>query len=196
MGMAGKAGLVGYFDAPADKPAIVEFINFQEARTTMRILPYGLAHANTVNKIGADKFEGKGLAIQWVEVEGPLFDSWPPESHRRIFGDLPQNPAPIYNQSKRVEVVSKEPEADAERILRSFARRAFRRTVTDADIAPFMKLVKARLAEKQSFEQAVRVGLMGVMVSPDFLFLREKTGKLDGLRPGKPSVFLSLEYDA
>src|SRR5208282_1188108 len=47
------------------------------------------------------------------------------------------------------------------------------------DLKPFMKLVKTRLAEKNSFEQAVRVGLMGVMVSPDFLFLREKTGKLD-----------------
>jgi hypothetical protein len=178
-GMAGTANLIGYFDAPADKPAIVEFINFQEPRTTMRILPYGLAHANTVNKIGADKYDGKGLAVQWVEVEGPLYDKWPPESHRRIFGDLPQKPAPIYNQPKRVEVTSKDAEADAERILRAFARRAFRRAVTDTDLKPFMKLVKTRLADKHSFEQAVRVGLMGVMVSPDFLFLREKAGKLD-----------------
>ncbi len=178
-GMAGTANLIGYFDAPADKPAIVEFINFQETRTTMRILPYGLPHANYVHKIGADKYEGKGLAVQWIDVEGPLYDSWPPESHRRIFGDLPQKPAPIYNQSKRVEVTSKDPEADAERILRAFTRRAFRRTVTDDDLKPLMKLVKALLAENYSFEQAVRVGLMGVMVSPDFLFLREKAGKLD-----------------
>jgi hypothetical protein len=178
-GMAGTSHLIGYFDAPADKPAIVEFINFQEPRTTMRILPYGLPGANTVHKIGADKFEGKGLAIQWVEVEGPLYDKWPPESHRRIFGDLPQKLAPIYNYPKRVEVTSKDPEADAERIIRAFARRAFRRAVTDDEIKPFMKLVKTRLADKHSFEQAVRVGLMGVMVSPDFLFLREKAGKLD-----------------
>src|SRR5262249_46251952 len=51
--------------------------------------------------------------------------------------------------------------------------------VTDDDVKPFVELVKARLAEKHSFEQAVRVGLMGVLVSPEFLFLREKPGKLD-----------------
>ena len=132
-----------------------------------------------MHKIGADKYTGPGLAVQWVEVEGPLHDTWPPESHRRIFGDLPQKPAPIYNNSKRVEVVSKNPEADAERILRDFARRAFRRAVTDDDVKPFLALVKAKLAAKHSFEQAMRVGLTAILVSPDFLFLREKPGKLD-----------------
>ena len=57
-------------------------------------LPYGLPGARPVNKIGADKYDGPGLAVQWVEVEGPLHDAWPPASHRRIFGDLPQKPAP------------------------------------------------------------------------------------------------------
>jgi hypothetical protein len=175
MGMVGKNHLVGYFDAPAEKPAILEFVDFLEARSTIRILPYGLASAQTVHKIGADKYEGPGLAVQWVEVEGPLHKSWPPESHRRIFGDLPQMPAPNY----RIEVVSKNPEADAERILRTFARRAFRRAVTDDDLKPFLTLVKSKLAAKHSFERAVRVGLMGIVVSPEFLFLREKPGKLD-----------------
>lgn len=177
MGMSGTNRLVGYFDAPADKPKVVEFIESLQPRSTIRIHPYGLAGATTVHKIGADKYEGKGLAVQWVEVEGPLHDTWPPESHKRIFGDLPQKPAPIYNYSKRVEVTSKDPEADADKILRSFARRAFRRAVTDDDVKPFVKLVKNRMEKKYSFEQAMRVGLMAVMVSPDFLFLRERTAK-------------------
>src|SRR5262249_5723461 len=145
----------------------------------VRISPYGLAGAQTVTKVGGDKYEGPGLAVQYVEVEGPLHDMWPPECHRRIFGDLPQAPAPIYNYPKRVEVVSKNPQVDAERILRSFVRRAFRRTVTDADIKPYLELVQQKLGEKQSFEQAVRVALKAVLVSPDFLFLREKPGRLD-----------------
>src|SRR5262249_34822761 len=102
-----------------------------------------------------------------------------PASHRRLFGALPQKSSPVSNNSKRVEVVSSNPAADAERILRNFARRAFRRTVTDADVKPFLDLVKAKLAANHSFERAVRVGLMAIMVSPDFLFLREKPGKLD-----------------
>jgi hypothetical protein len=39
--------------------------------------------------------------------------------------------------------------------------------------------VESRLAEGYSFEQAVRVALKGVMVSPEFLYLREKPGQLD-----------------
>ncbi|HLW68405.1 MAG TPA: DUF1592 domain-containing protein [Gemmataceae bacterium] len=171
--------LVNYYDVPPDKPTIVEFVDHFEARNHFRISPYGLANAQTVSKVGAEKYDGPGLAVQWVEVEGPLHDRWPPESHRRIFGDLPQAPVPDRNFSKRVEVVSKDPEADAQRILRNFARRAFKRAVTDADIHPVLALVKEKLAVKQSFEQAVRVGLKAILVSPDFLFLREKPGRLD-----------------
>jgi Paraquat-inducible protein B len=119
------------------------------------------------------------MALQWVEVEGPLFDSWPPSSHRHLFGDLPQAPAPTPEYGKRVEVVSKQPMVDAERILRSFARRAFRRPVTDEDLKPFLARVKAKLDAKATFEQAMRVGLKAVLVSPHFLFMQEKPGKLD-----------------
>src|SRR5260370_25918973 len=173
--MGTKNHLVGYFDVPADKPDIVEFVDHFEARSTIRLHPYGLANAQIVTRMGAEKYEGAGLAVQWIEVEGPLHDTWPPASHRRIFGDLEQKAAP----GDRLEVVSKNPEADAERILRDFTRRAYRRTVTDGDVKPFVDLVKKKLAEKQSFQQAVRLGLNAVMVSPDFLFLREKPGKLD-----------------
>lgn len=177
--MGTKNHLVGYFDAPADKPTIVEFTDNLEARSTIRIHPYGLAPSGVVHKIGADKYEGPGLAIQYVEVEGPLHDTWPPTSHSRIFGDLPQGKAATYNRPNRVEVISKNPEVDAERILRAFAQRAFRRSVTDSEVEPFLTLVKARLAAKYSFEQAVRVGLKAILVSPRFLFIQEKPGKLD-----------------
>ena len=178
-GMGGAPGhLVGYFDAPIDKPKVFEFIEHVEPHTGFSILPYGLAGAGQVDKIGADKWDGPGLAVQWVEIEGPLNDIWPPESHRRIFGDLPQAKSSD-NYGDRFEVVSTDPLADAERIIRNFARRAFRRSVTDDDIKPFVALVDAKLTEKRSFEQAVRCGLLGVMVSPDFLFFRESAGKLD-----------------
>lgn len=132
--MGTKNHLVGYFDAPADKPKVFEFVDHFEARNHIRISPYGLATAQTVHKIGADKYTGSGLAVHWVEVEGPLHDEWPPESHKRIFGDLPQVIVPTRNGEKRLEVTSKSPEVDAARVLRNFARRAFRRTVTDEEI--------------------------------------------------------------
>jgi len=177
--MTGKQHLVSYFDAPADKSDISEFVDYLDARNTIRILPYGLASAQEVDKIGADQFNGPGLAIDWIEVEGPLNEEWPPASHRLIFGDLAQASAPMKNQPARVEVVSSDPLVDAQRLLRRFCRRAFRRTVVDNDVAPFVQLVNSKLNEGQSFEQAMRVGLTAVMVSPQFLFLPEKPGTLD-----------------
>jgi hypothetical protein len=177
--MGTKNHLVGYFDVPPDRPTVIEFVEHLDARSTIRIEPYGLANAQTVDHIGAEKYKGTGLAVQWVDVEGPLHDTWPPDSHRRIFGELPQQAAPEADHPSRVEVVSEEPLADAERILRGFVRRAFRRTVTTEDVQPFLDLVKKKLAQKRSFEEAVRVGLEAVLVSPGFLFLREKPGRLD-----------------
>ena len=175
----GLSGLVGYFDAPPDAPKIVEFVRYIEPRTTIAILPYGLGHANTISKIGAEKWDGPGLAIQFVDVEGPLNSSWPPPSHRGLFGDLKQVKAPAYNFSNRVEVSSEKPKEDAERILRRFATKAFRRPVTDADVKPYLEIVTAKLNDKYSFELAMRAALKGILLAPDFLFLRETPGKLD-----------------
>ncbi len=177
--MATKNWLVGYFDAPPGEPKVIEFVEHLEARNTINLLPYGLASAQAVHKVGADAWKGPGLAIQWIEVEGPLHDTWPPASHRRIFGDLPQGPSPIRNQRNRIEVVSKNPQADARTVLTNFARRAFRRTPTAAEVEPYVDLVKAKRAEGRTFEQAVRVGLLAILVAPEFLFLQEKPGPLD-----------------
>lgn len=177
--MTGKQHLVSYFDAPADKSAVIEFVDYLDARNTIRILPFGLASAQAVHKIGADQFDGPGLAIDWIEVEGPLNSDWPPASHRLIFGDLLRKSAPGYNQSDRVEVISSNPLVDAEQILGRFCRRAFRRSVTVDDVKPFLTLVKAKLDDGRSFEQAMRVALTAVMVSPQFVFLREESGRLD-----------------
>jgi hypothetical protein len=174
-----KNHLIGYFDAAPDEPTLIEFVDRLEARSTIRLHPYGLATAHVVNPIGADKYEGPGLAVQWIEVEGPLHDTWPPPSHRGIFGELAQAAAPDSNHADRVEVVSTNPEADARLILRGFVRRAFRRAVTDEDVKPYVELVLKKLSEGRTFEQAVRVALSAVMVSPEFLFLREKPGPLD-----------------
>jgi hypothetical protein len=171
-------GLVGYFDAPADKPTVFEFVSRFEPRSAVSILPYGLGNAVSNFPGKAPKYPGPGLAVHWVEVEGPLYESWPPPSHRALFGELAQEPLP--KDRSFLEVVSKNPVSDAERLLRGLVRRAFRRDVSDAEIRPFVDLVKVRLEEKDSFEQAMRAGFSAVMTSPEFLFLDERPGKLDG----------------
>jgi hypothetical protein len=177
--LTGKSGLIGYFDAPPDEPTVFEFVRHMEPRTTISMLPYGLAGANIVKQTGGEKWEGPGLAIQYVDVEGPLHESWPPESHRRIFGNLPQKNVPGFNFRDRVEVVSEQPLIEAERILKNFVQRAYRRTVTADDVAPFLNVFQDKLNDGYTFELAVRAALKGVLISPEFLFLRERPGKLD-----------------
>ncbi len=163
--------LIDYFAVPADTPTVIEFTEQLEPENRIRILAEGLpALPPAVEKIGADKYTGPGLVIQWVDVEGPILESWPPPSHKAIFGDLKQTRI----SPERFEVVSPQPMVDAERILRNFARRAFRRPITDEDIRPFLVRVKSKLDQNVGFEQAMRVGLKGILVSPDFLFLREQ----------------------
>jgi mono/diheme cytochrome c family protein len=73
--LTGTTGLISYFDAPLDKPTVFEFVRYMEPRTSIRMLPYGLASAQTVKKVGGEKWDGPGLAIQFVEVEGPLHET-------------------------------------------------------------------------------------------------------------------------
>ena len=175
--LTGKSGLVGYFDAPADGPTVFEVDRYMEPHTTITILPYGLANSSTVHKIGADKCNGPGLAIQWVEVEGPLNDlaaGEPSPPLRRPAAEA--RPAEL----RRPRGGRLGPAAGRRRTHpHAFARRAFRRAVTADDVTPFLALVKAKLADGYTFEQAIRAALKGVLVSPDFLFLRETPGKLD-----------------
>ena len=172
--------IMGYYQVPPGKPTMIEFTERLEPKTFARIVVDGLGVIPPdVEKVGAKNYKGPGLVVQWVDIEGPLHDMWPPASHRKVFGDLPQVSAPTAADKDRVEVVSKDPLNDAKRLLKDFMRRAFRRTVTDEEVKPFLARVKAKLDARMSFEQAMRVGLKAVLVSPDFLFLRERPGKLD-----------------
>ena len=176
--LTGKTGLVGYYDAPPDTPREYVLERYMEPHSTLMLLPYGLPNSATVHKVGAENWNGPGLAIQYIEVEGPLNPVWPPESHRRHFGDMPQRVFRT-NNGDRCEVTSENPRTDAETVLTSFIARAFRRDVAPEDVAPYLEIVEQKLSSGYSFEQAVRAALKGVMIAPDFIFLRERVGKLD-----------------
>ncbi|TVQ02953.1 MAG: DUF1592 domain-containing protein, partial [Planctomycetaceae bacterium] len=180
MSAAAQQYLIGYFSVPPGEPRVIEFTEQMESGLTIRIIADGLgATPPQIEKVGAENYDGPGLLVQWVDIEGPIIDSWPPESHRRIFGDLEQVTVRGADDARRREVRSSEPLVDAERILLAFARRAFRRAVTPAEIQPYLARVERQLEQGHSFEQAMRVALKGVLLAPDFLFLRERPGKLD-----------------
>ena len=62
--------------------------------------------------------------------------------------------------------------ACAQKILATLARRAYRRSVTDEDVAPLMKMYNEG-REGADFDQGVEAAVEAVLVSPNFLFMRE-----------------------
>lgn len=108
------------------------------------------------------------LQIEWIEIEGPIQPEWPPPSHRALF----------FAGDERADV------AYAEEIFARLLPRAYRRPVRKEEIAAIVAVVEeARTKGKQSFSEAMRIGLQRVLCSPGFLFLGEPTGKHVGPRP-------------
>ncbi len=111
---------------------------------------------NDPNRANRDR----NLVVQSITVEGPL-DAPPPslpETHRRIFICEP--------------TPGNEP-ACARKIIRHFARRAFRRPVADEEVARLAKLADSARRDGESFEQSIKLALEAVLVSPHFLFRGE-----------------------
>lgn len=99
--------------------------------------------------------------LDWLEIEGPLYEQWPPRSHEGIF----------FKGDGAEETLSY-----AREIFARFTPRAWRRPVPDQEIEPIIGIVKNELAHGQTFLEAIRVGLTAVLTSPKFLYLFEPGG--------------------
>jgi hypothetical protein len=95
------------------------------------------------------------VAIDWIEVRGPIFSS-EIDATQRVFVSRPQGG------------VTKEQAART--ILTRFAPRAFRRPVGNDEIARYLALFENASERGDSFEDAVGLALTGILVSPHFLF--------------------------
>ena len=151
----------GIFDAPPEKPAIFELDEYLPQKGTMKPIPFGIGSHETKEGI---EYTGQGVAFPWVEIEGPILDTWPPIGRQHLLGDVDLKAGTL---------------ADANKALSWLAARAFRHGITDADVAPYLALTKSALDAGKSFEEALRAGIKGVLCSPDFLFFKESPVALD-----------------
>lgn len=116
-----------------------------------------------------------GLAMQWMEVEGPILTTWPSPGHHVLFDDLPTRRK---DKHAKVEVVSKDP-ADAERLLRRFMEKAYRQPFTDEDVQSFLHVIEGARKAGSDFADSMIAGYTAVLCSPKFVCLEEKPGHLD-----------------
>lgn len=177
----GNRRFMGIYDVTGtpEEPRVIEFTTFLAAGETIHVLPW--IYPNYVSWIDKNQ-PAPGVAIVWAETHGPLDQSFPGEAQKRLFGDLKtitmmEGPS-VYNRHRRGLrshfVESSAPREDAERIIREFAPRAFRRPVDDVLVDQFVQLTLSRLDEGATFEQAVRTGVTAVLCSPHFLLINRE----------------------
>jgi hypothetical protein len=193
---------IGYFDAPSLRPTVYEREVWLNRGESLKV-----NFASQWPRAAIDgwltKYVGPAVAIDWLDVEGPLHAQWPPPSHRRLFGRLPLVPLPdsrtephplprtpplqVFDISRNqpgkyafaTAVPTARPSTDAALLLGDFLPRAFRRPVSAAEVARYVGLVKKQLDADRYFEEAMRAACKAALCSPDFLFLREMPGQLD-----------------
>jgi hypothetical protein len=102
---------------------------------------------------------GGAGGIQVIGPFNPLSEVPDSPSRRRIFVCRPA--------SEAQEV------GCATEILRNLARRAFRRPVTDADVAAPVAFFKDGRATYGNFEAGIQAGMMAILASPKFLYRAE-----------------------
>jgi hypothetical protein len=119
------------------------------------------------------------LAVVYFELEGPeaATPDRMPESYHRVM---------IVQPSKTLTKAQA-----AEKIIRNFVTRAFRRPATDDEVASYMELWNSVNKDNRSLEDTMSVVLQAVLVSPNFLFRVE-----DDPQPGeKGNIHTLNEYE-
>jgi copper chaperone CopZ len=196
--------VLGYLDAPADQPMEHEFYVWLNRNEILGFNTASLAPvANYARQGRAMAFEGPGIVIDWLDIEGPLHPVWPPASHRLLLGDLPlqeftaedaQSLSPPPRQRIRQlgagrnrpdpepgiwTAKSLEPVTDARHLLTSALPRLFRRPVSTETLEQYVQLVELRIAEGDCFENSMRYAYKAALCSPDFLYHYEPAHSID-----------------
>ncbi len=118
------------------------------------------------------------VAFQGFELEGPIVEVWPPESHQRLFGDLPMSPVDHSQDGLDYQVISDTPEQDAKKLLASFLVEAYRRPVRTIDFDVPLEVFNRRLTEGASFQDAMIAAYASVLSSPHFVLVPMSPGRL------------------
>ncbi len=153
-------------EAPTDKPVTVEAKVKVLAGERRVAAGFVNPFEDKDEKDAAKKF--RTLGVVHIEIEGPF---------GKVEKPLPDSTKLVLAHRPSDGVADK---VAAEKTLTEFARRAYRRPVKPAELVRLMKLYDLAAGKGEPFEQAIKLPMKAVMVSPHFLFRIEddpKTGE-------------------
>ncbi len=143
----GKKVYLADVTAPSTAPVVV-------SQTVT--LAAGAHRIQIINPNAARDYD-RDLGVDWLEVEGPTNAPSPAREAFRA-------------QFFACDPASAGVDACAKQILGPFARRAYRRPVSDDELAPMVALVHVALDQGDDFQTGIRLALKRVLSSADFLF--------------------------
>ncbi|MCB1065877.1 MAG: DUF1592 domain-containing protein [Verrucomicrobiae bacterium] len=132
----------------------------ESGRLRARLAAEGMLGQSRPSPDSIDTTNYPRVFFDWIEMEGPLYDQWPPRSTEKLF-------------TRGLDDVSL-PAADyAREIFSSLLPRAYRRPVTDAEIDRIVSVVDSEMQAGEAFPEAIKAGVIATLCSPSFLLLFE-----------------------
>ena len=180
-----RAQAAGYGDAPATRRGSPLAVALPMKAGSHQVIAAFLRETATLkNEADFEPFEGRGggdgPGLRMVVVRGPLTVTGTGT------GESPIR-ARVFTCSPSAEIPE---DACAKTILSDIARKAYRRPLTDDDVATLMQLYEGGRAAGD-FDRGVEVGIRGILSNPNFLF-RVEADPADA-RPGQPYLISDLE---
>ncbi|MCP4174604.1 MAG: DUF1592 domain-containing protein [Fuerstiella sp.] len=117
---------------------------------------------NKDNRILSEVYHGPRMRIWGMGIEGPIYDQWPPASHRMLFG----------NETDASKI-------DVDHVVQRFAARAFRQPVEPDDVQHYGAFIRRRIQDGETHADAIKSGLAAILTSPRFLYLDEGDDEVD-----------------
>jgi mono/diheme cytochrome c family protein len=147
-------------DAGADAPKVYEFRTRFTTQSAGVTLEYAYSIPSELENFwmqNNSEFARPEVLLDWIEIEGPVYDAWPPSTHTRVLPVAQTNNERAYVRET----------------LAKFMKKAWRRPVSAEEIDAKVALFDAVRKEKPSLVEALKIPMIAVLASPNFLYLSE-----------------------
>ncbi|MEO0508531.1 MAG: DUF1592 domain-containing protein [Verrucomicrobiota bacterium] len=129
--------------------------------------------------VSDNKTAGPPVLIHSMELEAPYYEQWPPKSHTEIFFD---------SKNKSNE------DLYAKEVIGQFMQRAFRREINERELNFYYDFWHENRSEYESFEESVKEVFVGILCSPNFLYLVQPEENLPTEGVGESMLASQLSY--
>jgi hypothetical protein len=177
--------LITVLVAPPGKAAVVETDVMLKAGVGLRVIPLGIGVQVPKNH-QASKCKGPGLALQWMEIEGPQLplrgESWlTADMSPELIDELRKNQLLSFGKNDKnapKSVTRDQFLSIMQSTIPRVAARLFRRELTRAELKEALNQVVERVNAGDRLKAIFHDQIIELLTAPDFLCVIEEPGKL------------------